>query len=73
MDPENNIIPQPESLSRMKVKFVDPSSGIDDIQPNYSVEEIARYNVQGIRVPAETKGIVIIYYSDGSRRKAFVK
>lgn len=73
MYPENYITPQPESLSRLKVKFVDPSSGIDDISTDSQVKETARYNLQGIKVPADTKGIIIIHYSDGSRRKVFVK
>lgn len=73
MYPENYITPQPESLSRLKVKFVDPYSGIDDILTDSQVKETARYNLQGIKVPADTKGIIIIHYSDGSRRKVFVK
>ena len=73
MYPENYITPQPESLSRLKVKFVDPYSGIDDILTDSQVKETARYNLQGIKVPADTKGILIIHYSDGSRRKVFVK
>lgn len=48
-------------------------SGVDDILTDGSNKEIGRYNLQGIRVPADTKGFVIIYYSDGSRRKVFVK
>ena len=67
------ITPQPENLARFKVKFVDPSSGIDDISTDSQVKETARYNLQGIKVPADTKGIIIIHYSDGSRRKVFVK
>lgn len=67
------ITPQPENLARFKVKFVDSSSGIDDISTDHQVRETARYNLQGIKVGADIKGIVIIHYSDGSRRKVFVK
>lgn len=67
------ITPQPENLARLKVKFVDPSSGIDDVSTDHPVREIARYNLQGIKLGADIKGIVIIHYSDGSRRKVFVK
>lgn len=67
------ITPQPENLARLKVKFVDPSSGIDDVSTDHPVRETARYNLQGIKLGADIKGIVIIHYSDGSRRKVFVK
>lgn len=67
------ITPQPENLARFKVKFVDPSSGIDEISSDSQVRETARYNLQGIKASADTKGIIIIYFSDGSRRKVFVK
>lgn len=73
LTPENFITPQPETLSRLKMKLVDSSSGIDDILTDGSDKEIGRYNLQGIKVPTDTKGIVIIRYSDGSRRKVFVK
>lgn len=67
------IIPQPENLARFKVKFVDPSSGIDNISTESQVKETARYNLQGIKVNSDTKGFVIIHYNDGSTRKIFVK
>lgn len=73
LTPANFITPQPESLSHFKVKFVDAKAGIDDILTDGPNKEVGRYNLQGIRVPADTKGFVIIYYSDGSRRKVFVK
>lgn len=53
--------------------FEKDSSGIDGILTNDTVKENVRYNLQGIRVPANTKGFVIIHYSDGSRRKVFVE
>ncbi len=53
--------------------FEKDSSGIDGILTDDTVKENARYNLQGIRVPANTKGFVIIHYSDGSRRKVFVE
>ncbi len=73
LTPENFIVPQPAARSRLKVKFVDSSSGIDDISTDSPVKETARYNLQGIKVQSDSKGFVIIHYSDGSRRKVFVK
>jgi hypothetical protein len=37
------------------------------------VKEVARYNLNGQRVDAPTKGINIVKYSDGSSRKVLVK
>ena len=69
---EEPVFAQPESLSRLKVKLYDSMSGIDDIV-NDTIKETGRYNLQGIKVPENAKGVIIIHHSDGSRRKTLVK
>lgn len=72
INPQEMVLPQPENLSRYRVNFMDSSAGIDCVAADGPVKETGRYNLQGIKVPAETKGIVIIKYNDGSHRKVLI-
>lgn len=70
---EELVFPQPENLSRLKVKLVDSASAVDNIYSEDSAKETGRYNMQGVKVSSDAKGIVVIYYANGTRRKVFVK
>ncbi len=49
-----------------------PYTGISDINSE-NAHEVARYNLAGQRVDANSPGVVIVRYSDGTARKMIVK
>jgi len=63
----------PTSLSKIPVKVVDPSSGIDEITPEGKPFETARYNTLGKKLSRPTPGINIVVFSNGSVRKEYVE
>lgn len=44
-------------------------SGVESISVSEDVSEIARYDINGCKVSDKYKGIVIVIYSDGTRKK----
>ncbi len=48
-------------------------SGVDNIESNENVVEIARYTTNGQLIVAPTRGLNIVRYSDGSTRKVIVE
>lgn len=50
------------------------TSGIEDVQTSETIKcEIGRYDLNGLTVGPDHKGIVIVRYSDGSSRKEIVR
>lgn len=47
----------------------DEKSGIDAVISDETKAEIGRYNLQGLQVGKDYKGVVIVKYSDGSYKK----
>ena len=58
----------------ISVKGYDPSTGIADATVAHSVAtEVSRYNVNGMKIGKNQKGIAIVKMSDGSVKKVLVK
>ena len=49
------------------------ATGIDKTTTSTDVEEVARYSVNGQRLSAPTKGMIIVKYSDGSVKKVAIR
>ena len=52
---------------------LDFTSGINNVQNSSSKSEVARYNVNGVRMTAPVKGLNIVKMADGSVKKFMVK
>lgn len=52
---------------------LDFTSGINNVQNSSSKSEVARYNVNGVRMNAPVKGLNIVKMADGSVKKFMVK
>ena len=49
-------------------------SGIQGVEPDDDSKiEVGRYNLQGLKVDSDYKGLIIIRYSDGSYCKMYAK
>lgn len=48
-------------------------SGVENVNVNSTVVEVARYDVSGMRVDSNAKGFVMIKYSDGSVVKKIIR
>lgn len=55
-----------------KIDSIDSYTGISDVNSD-NTHEVARYNLAGQRVGANTSGVVIVRYNDGTARKMIVK
>lgn len=55
------------------IKGFDGITDITDIDKDCTIQEISRYNLQGIKVDENYKGLVIIKYSDGSTKKVIAQ
>lgn len=56
-----------------KTIVINKNSGINNVNDNNNVIEIARYDIHGRLLSEPSKGVNIIKYSDGSTRKGVVK
>lgn len=50
-----------------------PATAISGVETGNDATEVARYNLAGQRVSADTKGVVIVRMSDGTAHKVMVK
>ena len=66
------VMPQPQSLAKIKVTLTD-NSGVGTVATDEAAVETARYNTLGIRLGHPAAGINIVHYSDGTIRKVMVK
>lgn len=66
------VMPQPQSLAKIKVTLTD-NSGMEAVATDETAVETARYNTLGIRIGHPAEGINIVHYSDGTIRKVMVK
>ena len=48
---------------------VDFSTGINKTEAAENAAEVARYTVDGVKTSSNTRGIVLVKYSDGSVKK----
>lgn len=65
------VLAKPESLSRIKVKVIDPS-GVEEIGTDEAIHELERFDARGVRLQSPEKGINFVRMSDGSVRKVAV-
>lgn len=66
------VLFKPESLSRIRLTRIGASS-VSEVGADCTRHEVARYNLQGLRIELPVKGINIVVYSDGTVMKEVVR